>query len=66
MAGSRYDKGMTMTPNAPRFTEPTADQVRAAVDAAFDPDECEGCEINESTCWECAEDAIAELIHPID
>ena len=30
------------------------------IEDAFDPDECEACEIHEYTCWECAEDALED------
>ena len=40
---------------------PTVDEINAYVRAAYDPDGCESCEIEQATCWECADDAVAAL-----
>jgi hypothetical protein len=31
--------------------------INAKIDAAYDPENCESCEIQGGTCWECAMDA---------
>ena len=40
---------------------PSPQQIKDAVRAAYDPDRCESCEIEQATCWECADDAVAAL-----
>lgn len=39
----------------------TTEQVRKAIEDAYDPTECESCELTGTTCWECISDAMVDL-----
>lgn len=38
----------------------TTDEMIAIINAAYAPEDCEGCEIEETTCQECIDDALEE------
>lgn len=35
-------------------------RIAAKIEAAYAPEDCEACEINGGTCWECAADALED------